>query len=292
MIEIDLSDDETMNSNENQNQNNKKNEKENVSLLPPSFYCKICEKEFDYKSALMHLKNNINIHQKDCMISEEIIKTMENELINNLLNKLEQKKNDINIEQKKVYSKMKKINELEIYIYQTIEMMKTEYNKLYSILEEEKTKNKLIKEKIILFIDNNKDIKGVINKYNQLTDFNKLQSQLNNIYFNKNFSKEKIDSINKIQASFINKINSLFNSNINKNNNNNNQMNNNKSLSLKDELNLLNVEELKALNNMLKENEISSSDIVIEINKDEFNNILDKKNLKAERKRCSINIDK
>ena len=217
---------------------------------------------------------------------------MENELINNLLNKLEQKKNDINIEQKKVYSKMKKINELEIYIYQTIEMMKTEYNKLYSILEEEKTKNELIKEKIILFIDNNKDIKGVINKYNQLTDFNKLQSQLNNIYFNKNFSKEKIDSINKIQASFINKINSLFNSNINKNNNNNNQMNNNKSLSLKDELNLLNVEELKALNNMLKENEISSSDIVIEINKDEFNNILDKKYLKAERKRCSINIDK
>ena len=292
MIEIDLSDDETMNSNENQNQNNKKNEKENVSLLPPSFYCKICEKEFDYKSALMHLKNNINTHKKDCMISEEIIKTMENELINNLLNKLEQKKNDINIEQKKVYSKMKKINELEIYIYQTIEMMKTEYNKLYSILEEEKTKNKLIKEKIILFIDNNKDIKGVINKYNQLTDFNKLQSQLNNIYFNKNFSKEKMDSINKIQASFINKINSLFNSNINKNNNNNNQMNNNKSLSLKDELNLLNVEELKALNNMLKENEISSSDIVIEINKDEFNNILDKKYLKAERKRCSINIDK
>ena len=291
MIEIDLSDDETMNSNENQNQNNKKNEKENVSLLPPSFYCKICEKEFDYKSALMHLKNNINTHQKDCMISEEIIKTMENELINNLLNKLEQKKNDINIEQKKVYSKMKKINELEIYIYQTIEMMKTEYNKLYSILEEEKTKNKLIKEKIILFIDNNKDIKGVINKYNQLTDFNKLQSQLNNIYFNKNFSKEKIDSINKIQASFINKINSLFNSNINKNNNNN-QMNDNKSLSLKDELNLLNVEELKPLNNMLKENEISSSDIVIEINKDEFNNILDKKYLKAERKRCSINIDK
>ena len=283
MIEIDLSDDETMNSNENQNQNNKKNEKENVSLLPPSFYCKICEKEFDYKSALMHLKNNINTHKKDCMISEEIIKTMENELINNLLNKLEQKK---------VYSKMKKINELEIYIYQTIEMMKTEYNKLYSILEEEKTKNELIKEKIILFIDNNKDIKGVINKYNQLTDFNKLQSQLNNIYFNKNFSKEKIDSINKIQASFINKINSLFNSNINKNNNNNNQMNNNKSLSLKDELNLLNVEELKALNNMLKENEISSSDIVIEINKDEFNNILDKKYLKAERKRCSINIDK
>ena len=100
-----------------------------------------------------------------------------------------------------------------------------------------------------------------------------------------------MDSINKIQASFINKINSLFNSNINKNNNNN-QMNDNKSLSLKDELNLLNVEELKALNNMLKENEISSSDIVIEINKDEFNNILDKKYLKAERKRCSINIDK
>ena len=120
-----------------------------------------------------------------------------------------------------------------------------------------------------------------------------MQSQLNNIYFNKNFSQEKIDSINKIQASFINKINSLFNSNINKNNNNNNnQMNNNKSLSLKDELNLLNVEELKALNNMPKENEISSSDIVIEINKDEFNNILDKKYLKAERKRCSINIDK
>ena len=280
MIEIDLSDDETMNSNENKHSKEQK-ETESV-LLPPCFYCKICQKEFDYKSALIHLKNNINIHKKDCMISEEIIKTQENEILKNIFYEIEKKKNYINDEQKKIYDKIKRIKELEIYIYQTIELMKEEYNKLYGILEKEKDKNELIKEKIILFIENNKDIKGVINKYNQLTNFHKLQLQLNNNYFNKNFSKEKLDEIKNIQVSFINKINSFFNSNLN----------NNETLSLKDELNLLNLEELKALNNMLEENENSSNDIVIEINKDEFNNIFDKKYLKAERKRSSINIDK
>ena len=274
MIEIEIDDDETIYTIEN------KNQKEKEKLLP-SFYCKICEKEFSYKTALLHLEENVDIHKKDCMISEEIINIQENEIITNLLNKLEEKNNDINDEQKKVCDKMEKINELEIFVYKHLEMLREEYNNLLNILEEEKNKNELLKEKIISYIHANKDIKGVINKYNNLTSFQKVQQQLNNNYFNKNFSKEKMEEIQIIKDSFINEINSQFNF-----------KEKNKSLSLKEVFDSWNVEELKALNNILKKNENSSSDIIIEINSNKFDNINGKKFLKSKRRSCYMNIDK
>lgn len=277
MIEIEIDDDETIYTIDN------KNQKEKEKLLP-CFYCKICEKGFSYKTALLHLEENVDIHKKDCMISEEIINIQENEIITNILNKLEEKNNDINNEQKKVCDKMEKINKLEIYIYKNLEMLKEEYNNLFNILEEEKNKNGLLKEKIISYIQDNKNIKGVINKYNKLTSFQKVQQQLNNNYFNKNFSKEKMEEIQIIRDSFINEINSEFNFK--------EKNNNDKSLSLKEEFNSLNLDELKALNNILKENENSSSDIIIEIDSSKFDNTIGKKFLKSKRRSCYMNIDK
>ena len=290
LIPIEISDDETINTDNEIKRPNTNNDKEQNS--PPNFYCVICNQKLSYDEALIHIRQNKNKHDFNSIISEKVMEKQENDIIIDIMKNLEDRNNEINDGQKMVVEKVKKINDMKKYIYRSLEIMKEENDKYMKMLKEEKEMNDLIKEKICLFIKDNKNKNGVMNKYNKLRDFKILQLQLNNNYFDKNIIKDKNEEMKTLEKAFINKISSEFNikekNEIKSNNNKNN--NAKESIQLKEELKNLNVKELKAINDTLDENDNSFGDIIIEINSNEIN-WNDIEILKTKRKRSSINLD-
>ena len=290
LIPIEISDDETINTDNEIKRPNTNNDKEQNS--PPNFYCVICNQKLSYDEALIHIRQNKNKHDFNSIISEKVMEKQENDIIIDIMKNLEDRNNEINDGQKMVVEKVKKINDMKKYIYRSLEIMKEENDKYMKMLKEEKEMNDLIKEKICLFIKDNKNKNGVMNKYNKLRNFKILQLQLNNNYFDKNIIKDKNEEMKTLEKAFINKISSEFNikekNEIKSNNNKNN--NAKESIQLKEELKNLNVKELKAINDTLDENDNSFGDIIIEINANEIN-WNDIEILKTKRKRSSINID-